>query len=207
MNIKDIFLFLIILLSSCSRSDDDFYLKLEKYNLQTRHNLIKKTYLNVEDGKFITTKSIEEFSAVFDRNYTYAKENGVEALLEKNGINSNIIYLSNYYFEIQNKDNVYDLLYSKSLEMGIYNEKDFNILLDYIELKRNFKNKLLEHNSFMNPNQLKVFADGISRDCGEAIIGSLITTIGAIGVGGPVGLGIWLVGKGFSTYQLIRACA
>ena len=47
----------------------------------------------------------------------------------------------------------------------------------------------------------------ISRDCARAIVGTVITTIGAIGIGGPVGAGLWLIRKGYNTYKLIKACS
>lgn len=136
-------------------------------------------------------KDFDVYDRIFDEKadgqIEYLQKNGMEALFRVNGMNFQVF--RNFQDELDGK---YLSLYDASVDLTE------NEVYQLITIRELF-DRVLRINGETTTNR-------ISRDCAEAIVGTVIVTIGAIGVGGPVGLGIWLVSKGYSTYQLIRAC-
>jgi|SRR5690625_592524 len=128
------------------------------------------------------------FEEKIDKQIDYLHRNGMEALYKLNEVN--YIIHQQFHAFLEGK---FRTLHEASVGL---NEGEVYQLITSNEVYE----RVLKLDN-------KPTSRAIPRDCAEAIVGTVITTIGAIGVGGPVGLGIWLVAKGYSTYQLIRACA
>jgi len=137
---------------------------------------------------------LEENFEVYDRLFDekaasqieYLHKNGMEALFKLNRVNYQIF--KNFQAHLDGK---FPSLYDASVDLS---KDEVYQLITSKELYE----RVLKIDAYSKR--------GISRDCAEAIVGTVLTTVGAIAVGGPVGLGLWLVTKGYNTYQLIRAC-
>lgn len=123
------------------------------------------------------------FERRIDEQIDYLHKNGMEALFEINNMNYQVYEKFSAYV-----DGKIESMYDAS--EGLEEPEEVYQLITSFGIYDMIADKL-----------------DISRDCARAIVGTVITTIGAIGIGGPVGAGLWLIRKGYNTYKLIKACS
>lgn len=202
MKYLTIFLLSIFFMSLHSCSSDD----LQQENMSSsnptenekiRADAISDFYgvLTKNDSELpqMSEEELREISDVYEDNINFALQNNVYTLFEKNGMNLSIVdalldYGNNYMsvddgFEDLckkynfNKQDVYYLAY------GI---EAFDYLMSIVPATRSNTEKVV--------------------DCTAAVVGSVITTIGAASITSGVGLGIFLIGKALSLYSIAK-CA
>jgi hypothetical protein len=150
------------------------------------HNeiIINPAYKNQDDYDQFPE---DEIFQVADNNLQFVEDLGSQNYLTSNGYREDFLEMVHYWY---------------SLEGSLTRYQDFANLYQIDENEANLFFQTIEMNNSFS-QQAGLAAVG---PCADAVISTVLTTVGAIGVGGPVGLGIWLVSKGWSTYQLIKNC-
>ncbi|RFC55672.1 hypothetical protein [Brumimicrobium aurantiacum] len=133
--------------------------------------------------------SEEEILHLADINLDKIESIGAQNHLTDNGYREDFLDMIHYWYSLESSTTKYQ----NFLDMYQINNQDATLFFQAIEM----------NNAFIESAGLAAPSSG---PCADAIISTVITTAGAIGVGGPLGLGIWLVSKGWSTYQLIKNC-
>ena len=153
------------------------------YGTQTRNN---------PDFSQIDEKVLEDLSQTYETNLNFVLSNNVYTLLENHNLNGNIIdALIDYDNNYRSNEKGLELICEKYKlsEQDIYylafGIETFDYLIDSIPTTRSAS---------------KV------ANCAVAVVGSVITTLGATTIASGWGLGLFLVGKAVSLYG-IATCA
>ncbi|GAA4936149.1 hypothetical protein GCM10023314_05620 [Algibacter agarivorans] len=214
---KLFFTLFLIAFTIISCSNDESQSENEEVNatdLANTHNQIKQKFDDFYLSTVIQQKSsnskqeqneIEEYvDKVFDANYKYTLENGLEGLFSEYGLNPELINVVEWAMENINDEDLYSKL---SSEFTITNQQDVNLIFYYIEIYKKFEsNKLSLKGKFSKYSK-------VSSGCGRAVVGTILVTAVFIGVtaatGGFGGAGAagFLVSKGWSIYNVIAACS
>lgn len=181
--------------SSCSKDDNSLKeppkaaIEMKSSTFLTAEQL-ESLHSTVQNADPLEDEStLDSLGEVLDQNFDYAEINGVDSLMSEHGIDPVVLEQLRFFIDNEDQGNVYELL-DNNYDLT---EEEALLLFQAVETYKAVYPYLAQQ--------------GISRDCAEAIVGTLIiTTAGAVAVGGPVGLGLWVVAKGWSTYQLIRGC-
>lgn len=205
------FLSIIMLLISCSQYGNDLA-ESNQFDKNDLINLHQKIKLNVTGIKFLgksenntLSKSVEEAEAerIYLENVEYYNKYGVEALFNKHKINTDIILALDYYYQNENKENIYQDLIDM---FKISNERDASILFTIIEVKQIVEKELANSTKERMSNSEM---QRLSWGCALAIASTVGVTLGVL-FAGPITGGASLVGflvfKGLATAALIEAC-
>lgn len=199
---------------SCSENDDvssHIHNSVSASDLESIHRNVESSFKeeiaayenNEEVHKTRNAKIINDFNLEFEKNLNVVNENGLNDLFEKKDINRDILSALTFYQNNYLNPSIYNLL-AANFNFSV---EDAKKLFQFIEVV-----KFIEKNAQSFYNRSFIKRDGgrktarISRDCAEAIGGTLLATAGAAAVGGPLGLGLFLAAKAYSVYQLVRAC-
>ncbi len=127
-------------------------------------------------------------------NLNYVNENGLESLLRKNGIDTEI--LAEFELFIANKGNeeIYDMLAEK---FNFETQEEVNFLFNLVEIHSLIETEF-SSSSFRLGEK--------SVDCALAIAATIVTTAGAIGVTGGAALVVFVVAKGIAIASVINSC-
>lgn len=153
------------------------------------------TFNEAEYDSQIYTEKESLLSSTLESKASELDNSNIIDFLESNNINPIIIEASRFYEKNRGSENIYSMLLSE-FELSTKDAQDLFSFIAAIDI-------LEEHLIGDIDIVLRV---SMSRDCLEALAATVLTSVGAVFIGGPVGLAFWLVSKGFSMYQLVRAC-
>ncbi len=194
----------IILFVSCKRD-----------NLVTEKSIDAKELSKIHQTSLINFKNSKEVfenrtsTYDFDEKYVeteylnnlkYLNKNGIEALLIKNNIDTEVLSEFDFFLANENNPDVYlELENDFTFETVEEAQFLFNLVVIYNAVEKELN---LEKNMNLTKSQLY----RISWGCALAIAGTITVTVGAIWVSGGSALLYWIFSKGLATAALIEAC-
>ncbi len=193
-----IFMASLFVLFSCEQNDEPTNI-IDAQALKSIHQTISSD-LNAALSDFNSSSISEQILSDSEAeqelisNHNYVIENGLESLLEKNGIDTEVLAEFEFYVQNKGNENVYDLLVEK---FHFESLEEAKFLFNLVEI-----NSLIESEFSDNSSRTE-----ISWGCGLAIAGTVATTAGAAFITGGAALIVFLISKGIATAAIIDACS
>lgn len=189
----------LVVFFSCEQYEESYIIDAD--TLRNAHQTISST-LNLEMLNFKNSSSIisgrissnSEDEQELISNLNYVNENGLESLLNKNGIDIEVLAEFEFFAANKGNENVYELLAKK---FHFESQEEINFLFNLVEI-----HSLIE-SEFSNSSYR---IEGWGWGCALAIAGTVAVTVGAIWITGGAALIVFLISKGIATASVINSC-